>query len=74
MSAAQIAKAKPTVVMVGIQHKDLAHYLGSRPETLSRAIHDLAARRALRIIDPQKFEITNLKMLIEIAGHDLIVL
>jgi CRP/FNR family transcriptional regulator len=60
-----------TKVHVPMARKDLAHYLGARPETLSRAFHELEARGILRIVDPYHFEIPNEDALAEAAGDDL---
>ena len=59
------------VVHVPLSRKDLAHYLGSRPETLSRAFHALEAKGVLRIIDPHHFEILEKEALIDASGDDL---
>lgn len=59
------------VVHVPISRKDLAHYLGARPETLSRAFHELQHKAILRMVDPYHFEILDEEALIEAAGDDL---
>jgi CRP/FNR family transcriptional regulator len=61
------------VVQVPLARKDLAQYLGARPETLSRAFHELEAKGVLRIIDPHHFEIADEDALMAAAGEDLIV-
>ena len=58
-------------VHVPLSRKDLAHYLGARPETLSRAFHDLERKGVLRIVTPHHFTITNEEALIEASGDDL---
>ena len=58
----------PTL-QVPLRRADLASYLGTRPETLSRAFHDLEARGILRILDPYRFQITDLPSLIRAAGE-----
>lgn len=60
------------VVHVAISRKDLANYLGARPETLSRAFHELERRGILRIVDPHHFEILDEEALIGAVGDDLI--
>jgi len=60
-------------VHVPLSRKDLAQYLGSRPETLSRAFHDLQRKGILRIIDPYHFEIIDEGALVGAAGDDLII-
>ena len=61
------------VVHVPLSRKDLAQYLGARPETLSRALHELERKGILRILDPHRFEIMNEEGLIEASGDDLII-
>jgi CRP/FNR family transcriptional regulator len=61
------------VVRVPLARKDLAHYLGARPETLSRAFHELEGKGILRIIDPYHFEIADEDALMAAAGDDLVV-
>lgn len=72
---ARRSKFKPigglAVVHAPISRKDLAHYLGARPETLSRAFHELEAKGILRIVDPYHFEIVDDQALIHAAGDDL---
>jgi len=59
------------VVHVPLSRKDLAHYLGARPETLSRAFHELENRGVLRIIDAYHFAIVDEEELIVASGDDL---
>ena len=61
----------PLRVKVEIRRSDLAHYLGARAESLSRAFHELEARGAIRIINANTFEIVDLNILIEIGNHDI---
>lgn len=61
------------VVHVPMSRKDLAQYLGARPETLSRGFHELERKGILRIVDPYQFEIIDQGALIEAAGDDLII-
>lgn len=56
---------------VTLSRKDMAHYLGARPETLSRAFRELERRGILRIVDPYNFQILNDEALIDAAGDDL---
>jgi CRP/FNR family transcriptional regulator len=64
---------KSAVVHVPLARKDLAQYLGARPETLSRAFHELQRQGMLRIIDPNHFEILDEEALVGAAGDDLTV-
>jgi CRP/FNR family transcriptional regulator len=59
------------VVHVPLSRKDLAHYLGARPETLSRAFHELEGKRVLQIEDPYHFTIVDEEALIAASGDDL---
>ena len=60
-----------TVARVPLSRKELAQYLGARPETLSRAFHELEGKGILRIVDPYHFEILDEDALIEASGGDL---
>jgi CRP/FNR family transcriptional regulator, anaerobic regulatory protein len=61
----------PMQVRLHLPRADLASYLGTRPETLSRALHELAARKVIRILDPYRFQIDDLPALLGISGQDL---
>jgi CRP/FNR family transcriptional regulator len=61
----------PMLVHVPLARKDLAHYLGARPETLSRAFHEFGRKGILRIVDPYHFEIIDRPALLAAAGEDL---
>ena len=62
----------PMLVTLSLTRADLASYLGTRPETLSRAFHELADRRLIRILDPYRFQIDDLSALLEMTGQDLV--
>jgi CRP/FNR family transcriptional regulator len=53
-----------------LSRADLASYLGTRPETLSRAFHELADRGVIQILDPYAFQIDDLSALLEISGQE----
>lgn len=61
-------------VKLHLSRADLASYLGTRPETLSRAFHELADRHIIRIVDPYRFLIDDLPALREMAGQEPVVL
>lgn len=61
------------VLHVPLSRRDLAHYLGARPETLSRAFHALEDMGVLRIVDPQHFAILDEPGLIAASGDDLML-
>lgn len=56
-------------VHVPIGRADLANYLGTRPETISRAVHALADDGVIAIHDSQTFDILNLPRLVATAGN-----
>jgi CRP/FNR family transcriptional regulator, anaerobic regulatory protein len=61
------------IVHVPLSRRDLAHYLGSRPETLSRGFHELERQGILRIVDSHHFEVLDEEALIEVSGEDLLL-
>lgn len=60
-----------TVIHVPLSRKDLPHYLGARPETISRAFHELEGKGILRIVDPHHFEVLDEQALTDASGDDL---
>jgi len=56
------------IISVPINRRDMAAYLGTTPETLSRNIHALSRRKVLRIIDARHFELLNEAELMRQAG------
>lgn len=71
LSPDQIDPNAPITVHIAIRRVDLAHYLGTRPESISRAFHELEKRGVMKIMDPNNFEILGWHALNTIAGHDL---
>lgn len=63
--------AHPLEVELPLGRPDLAAYLGTRPETLSRTFHELADANILRLLSPSRFQILNLPALLEASGQDL---
>ncbi|PKP68589.1 MAG: Crp/Fnr family transcriptional regulator [Alphaproteobacteria bacterium HGW-Alphaproteobacteria-4] len=63
----------PVPVDLPIRRADLAQYLGTRPESLSRAFHWLQSRGLIRLIDAFHFEIIDYAALAEISGADRFV-
>lgn len=57
---------------IPVSRTDLAQLLGTRPESLSRAVHALARSGIIRIESPYKFEILKFDALVELAGGDAI--
>ncbi|MGB8812715.1 MAG: Crp/Fnr family transcriptional regulator [Paracoccaceae bacterium] len=68
----RVKTASAITIHIGIRRADLAHYLGARPETLSRAFHQMEKAKILKIVDAYTFQILDLNGLIELAGHDLV--
>lgn len=56
-------------VSVPISRHDMAIYLGTTAETISRTIQDFARRNLLRIINPQRFEVLDEACLARLAGR-----
>lgn len=63
----------PVTLHLPLNRKDLAHYLGTRRESLSRAFHELENRGILRIINAESFEVPDLQALMDASGDDLTV-
>lgn len=57
-------------VTIPIARKDMAAYLGTTVESISRSVQELSRRSVIRIVDTQHFEILNPRRLIELSGHD----
>ena len=60
-------------IALPVRRVDLAHYLGTRPESLSRALHDLQRAGAIHLVDPNTFEVIGLRALVDAAGSDLLL-
>jgi CRP/FNR family transcriptional regulator len=58
------------IVVVPVARKDMAAYLGTTVESISRSVQDMARRGVIRIIDAQTFEIREQRRLLDISGHD----
>ncbi|WP_164871813.1 Crp/Fnr family transcriptional regulator [Solirhodobacter olei] len=63
----------PINLRLAIRRPDLAQYLGARPESLSRAFHQLERDGLLRMNSPHDFDILDVPGLIDVAGHDLVI-
>ena len=61
----------PLEVELPLSRHDLANYLSTRPETLSRTFHELADLGVLRLLGPNRFQILSLPALLEASGQDL---
>ena len=71
----QPGQKKPRDIRIAlpIRRVDLAHYLGTRPESLSRALHDLQREGAIHLVDPNTVEVSSLRALVGAAGSDLLL-
>ncbi len=67
------ATPAPVAVSLPLARKDLAHYLGTRPESLSRAFHKLKDLGLVEIIDPSHFEIPDLAALNDLVDDDFAI-
>lgn len=61
------------VIEQPLSRRDLAHFLGTRRESISRALHELQDEGVLWILTPDTFEIRDVTRLHEIAGQDLVL-
>ena len=59
-----------TVVVFPVNRRDIAAYLGTTVETLSRQIQNMARKKVIRILDAKHFEILDEARLIALAGQD----
>lgn len=64
---------RPVEVHFPVRRRDLAKYLGVRPETLSRAIHRLSRDGIIAIHGNDRFEICDKAGLLEVSGKDLVL-
>jgi CRP/FNR family transcriptional regulator len=65
------ATGQPVSITLTLRRADLAHYLGTRPETLSRALHALADRHIVRLNGPYHLEVLDLPRLGALSGEGL---
>jgi CRP/FNR family transcriptional regulator, anaerobic regulatory protein len=57
------------VVHIPLSRRDIADYLGTTPETLSRNIQTLARAKVIRIINAKHFELLNASELVRHSGE-----
>ena len=57
------------LVTIPISRRDLADYLGTTIETISRHLHALSRDEVVRIVDPRRFVILDRERLMELAGE-----
>lgn len=61
----------PQTVKVPMDRANFARCIAIRPETLSRALHDLAGEGMIRLKNVNEFEILDLPRLVDLAAHDV---
>jgi CRP/FNR family transcriptional regulator len=59
----------PSIIAVPVSRTDLAAYLGTTVESISRAVHELGRKGVLRIIDSRHFEILDSRRLARLSGR-----
>ena len=59
----------PNMVQIPLSRRDIADYLGTTPETLSRNIQTLARSKVIRNISAKVFELLNPAELIRLSGE-----
>lgn len=60
-----------TLIDLPIKRQDLAHFLGTRPEAISRAIHALHDEGHIRIVTPYRLLIVDFDALDRISGQSV---
>lgn len=71
LCSATTSFSDPNLLRFPINRQDIAAYLGTTVETLSRQIHYLARKKVIRILDSKHFEVLDPEMLLDYAGQDL---
>lgn len=67
---AEIPYKESHIVIFPINRRDIAAYLGTTVETLSRQIQHLSRKGIIRVLDSKHFAILNQTKLVECAGQD----
>lgn len=73
---AKLARVEQDLIAltIPVSRSDLANFLGTRPESLSRAFHALADKGLIRLRTPYEIEILDICAVIELAGSEELVL
>jgi CRP/FNR family transcriptional regulator len=66
-------KGQPLNLHIQIKRHDLAHYLGTSQESLSRSFHQLADEKIISINSPYDIDVLDLARLTEISGNALLL-
>jgi CRP/FNR family transcriptional regulator len=61
------------IVDLPIRRPALARYLGTRPETLSRAMHELQRKGSVQLLGPNRVTVLSVQRLVRAAGSDLLI-
>lgn len=69
-SLAHSTAVSPTCVEIPVCRRDLAAYLGTTVESISRAVQQMARVGIIRIGDPQHFEIIDMPRLVALSNHE----
>ena len=69
-NAGSKAWAGCTTIEIPIARKDMAAYLGTTVESISRAIQQMARSGVIRVIGSQRLEVIDLDRLIALSGHN----
>ncbi len=62
-------EAERTIIELPISRRDIAAYLGTTPETLSRNVQAMSRKKIFRIVDARHFELLDENGLIRLAGE-----
>jgi CRP/FNR family transcriptional regulator len=62
--------SRPPVLAMPLSRHDIAACLSTTVETISRTVHELERMGAIRIIDARTFELTDGRLLAELAGEE----
>ncbi|MGX8007513.1 Crp/Fnr family transcriptional regulator [Mesorhizobium sp. ORM8.1] len=57
-------------IHIPINRRDMASYLGTTGETISRVIHEMSRKGIVKIRNAQNFEVLNKRQLVRMSGRD----
>ncbi len=67
------ASGGPIEIHQPLSRRDLAQFLGTRRESISRALRRLERDGAIRILGPDRFVVADIRRLLRYAGQDLVL-